>query len=192
MDAFRGTPRADSDTAGEKNFETDLEFDPEGPPDQFSATEELTEHQEVRYASGADSGRVASEVREPFSLGSYDQNRISTFPTDPRVPFSHDERMTFPLHLQSPPLVSRERVFPSSSSVHESSHVEGNRSMASSEFAHCFRLSSRANLRFDFGFRLERICASTLAFSSSEFALRLRLFASSEFALRFWLSSRAN
>ena len=129
VDAFRGTPRAGSGTAGERNFETDPEFDPEGPPDQFSSTEELTEHQEVRYASGAESGRVASEVREPFSLGSYDQNGIST---DPRVPFSYDERTIFPLSSQSPPLVSRERVFPSSSSVHEFSHVERNLSVRKS------------------------------------------------------------
>jgi hypothetical protein len=69
IDALRGTPRADSDAAGERNSETDLELDREDPPDQVSATEELTEHQEVRYASKAESGRPASEIREPLFVG---------------------------------------------------------------------------------------------------------------------------
>jgi hypothetical protein len=51
MDALRGTPRGGSDVVEERNSETDLEPDQEDPRDQVSGREELTEHQEIRYAS---------------------------------------------------------------------------------------------------------------------------------------------
>ena len=66
IDALRGTPRADSEVAGERISETDLDLD---QGDQFSAMEEVTEHQGVRQASRTDSGRAANEIQVPFSLG---------------------------------------------------------------------------------------------------------------------------
>ena len=128
MDALRGTPRGGSDVVEERNSETDLERDQEDPPDQILGGEELTEHQEIRYASEVEAGSSTREIREPFSWGAFDQNGIST---DPRVPFSFEERAIFPPPLRSPSMVSRERVAPSSS-VHESSHVGGIRSVRKS------------------------------------------------------------
>ncbi len=99
IDALRGTPRADSEVAEERNSETDLDLDQGNPSDQFSAMEEVTEHQEVRHVSRTDSGRAGNEIQVPFSLGLYGHTGNPSFVTDPRVPFAHDERIAFPPYL---------------------------------------------------------------------------------------------
>ena len=63
---------------------------------------------------------------------------------------------------------------------------------ASSEFARRVRLWPLANLRFDFGFRLERPCATISAFAPSEFALRFRLSPRANLRFDFGFSPIAN
>jgi hypothetical protein len=138
------TPRARSDSPEERNSETNLNLDQqEDSPNRALGGGEVTENQEVRYASGVEPARSTNvEIQEPFPWRAFDQNGSST---GPRIPFCNDEQTTFPLRLpQSPPVGFREMVPPSSapvgfqerappsSSVHEFSQFRGNHSVRKS------------------------------------------------------------